>query len=90
MIDDRGALVGRGDKLPEEARQGTLGFDETKGTGGIVEGGLDLAAMADNGLVLHQALDIGGAPLGDARDVKAGEGPTEALALAQDGEPREA
>ena len=57
---------------------------------GPVDGGLDLAAVADDAGVAEEALDVGLAEARHHRRVEAGEGPAEPLALAQDGEPREA
>ncbi len=56
----------------------------------VVDGGLDLAPVAHDGRVLHQALDLGGAKGCDLLGVEVRERGAKALALVQDGEPAQA
>ena len=55
---------------------------------GIVDGGEDLATMADDAGVENEAFDIGVAKLRDLVKIESGEGRAEVVALAKDGEPR--
>src|SRR5690606_37475955 len=58
--------------------------------GGIIDGGGDLAAMANDAGIAQQALDIGLAHGGDGGNVEAVEHRAETLALAQYGDPAQA
>jgi hypothetical protein len=72
---------------PDVGRQRTFPFDEFPRPPCIVEDGLDLAAMADNALVLEQTIVVA---LGEACypiEIESVEGCAEVLALGEDGAP---
>jgi hypothetical protein len=64
--------------------------DEVGVGAGVGDGGLDLAAVAHDPRVAEETLDVGGTEAGDHLGVEAGEHLAEGVALAQDGEPRQA
>src|SRR6202047_1668001 len=57
---------------------------------GIVDGRVDLEAVADDARIAHQAAPVAGAEFGDRIDVEGGIGLVEGRTLHQNGEPGEA
>ena len=83
---DRPAL----DEVPQEAREaGAALLDGEKGAGAR-DGPDDLGAVPDDPGILHQPLDIGLREPCDGLRLEPGEGPAEALAPPQDGDPGQA
>jgi hypothetical protein len=83
-------LVRRRLETPEIGGERTLLPDQVDGAAGVVDGGRDLAAMADDAGIAQHALDIGLAERSHLFDVEARKGAAEILALPEDGDPREA
>ena len=75
--------------VPHEGGDRSEGLAQGERARGVADGRLDLAAMAHDARVSQQARDIGRPEPGHGLDVEAGEGGTEGLALAQDGQPRQ-
>src|SRR6188472_3680614 len=76
-------------ELPDERRERALRLDELHRAARIVDRRLDLPAVADDGRVLEEPLDVALAEAGDLAEVEPGEGAPERLALAQDRQPGE-
>jgi len=74
---------------PDVAVQGAELVDDLDCAGGIVDGGVDLPAVADDAGVAEQAVDVGRPEPGDDPGVEVGEGAPEVVALAQDRQPRQ-
>lgn len=64
--------------------------EEFKGAVGVVDGGEDFAAVADDAGVEDEAFDVGVVEFCDFVEVEVGEGGAEVFAFAEDGEPGEA
>ena len=77
-------------EAPEEPGQPALGAGQLRRRAGVGDRRLDLEPVADDAGVAEQAFDVGGAEGGHGRDAEPGEGRPEALALAQDRQPRQA
>src|SRR5436190_3024806 len=79
-----------GPVAPDELRQRRLRLPQRDSRPRVRDRRLDLAAMADDARVLEQALDVRLAEAGDGLGVEPCERGPEALALAEDRQPREA
>ena len=80
--------VAVGFKGPYKASQRALLGDKLDGALGVVDHGLDLAAVADDRGVIEQAGYVILSEAGHPGVVEAGEGAAKGIPLAQDGQPR--
>ena len=76
----------------ESEEVGVEGFElgeEVEGAVGVVDGGKDFAAMANDAGIEDEAFDVDFVKLGNFVEVEVGKGGTEVFAFAKDGEPGE-
>lgn len=78
-----------GFELEEVGVQGVEFCEEIEGTVGVVDGGEDFPAMADDAGVENEAFDVGVIEVGNLIEIKIGKGSAEIFAFAEDGEPGE-
>jgi hypothetical protein len=86
----RRRVLRSGSELPEQVAERLAPRSQRADGAGIVDRGFDLAAVADDPGVIQQPRDVRRAEGGDRLDLEVGEGPPEAVSLAQDREPGEA
>src|SRR5450631_1207746 len=78
------------DEAPQVAGDTACPFPHREIAPRVTDASFEFGAVSNNTLVGHQPLDARRAPTGDAFRVKPVEGPSEVLALSQDGDPRKA
>ncbi len=86
---DGGWAVG-GLVAPDVVGEGAAFGGEIGGALGVVDGGFDFAAVADDGGVVEEAGYVPGGEAGDFGVIELAEGAAETFALVEDGEPTEA
>src|SRR5262249_11178032 len=74
-------------EIPQQPREAWSLLHDVKPGARRQYGAVDLRAVANNALVLHQALDLLGRITSDLCGLEVAEGSTKVLALAQDGDP---
>ena len=75
--------------LVEPGGEGAVVLLQSLNDLGVVDGGLDLEAVADDAGIVQQALAVGGEVAGHGGDVEIVVRPTKVFLLLQNGEPRE-
>lgn len=77
-------------ELPEEFIEGAEFFDDRQGGAGVLDGGIDLGAIADDAGVEEETFNVVFVKSGHAGDVEVVEEQAVALATVEDGAPGEA